>query len=661
MTLASQRPTTKAVATLLTVALGVVTLGCQHWHEKGPHDTRTSFYNDTGLSIEYPDVHTCETPVKAAAYGTKAPLSLEDPSELQSIDMTLEEAITYALQQSPVIRSLPAGSVLNTNNASTVFDPALVASSGQGTEAALSAFDAEYSNSIFWNSVDRPNNIQTGGLGGQFTPAAARGRDATYQAQLTKRTATGSRFSVRNIVNYSQSNQPFRQFSTDFAGWVEGEWRQPLLRGAGLEYNRIVGGSIVPGQYNGVLVARINEDVSLANFEESVVKLVSDVERAYWDLVVAYRVFATTVKGREAALRTYQYQKVRLDVGSGRQDEEAQAKSQYYQFQTEVQRALSGPTGLYASEQYLRYLIGWEASDGNKIIRPTTEPVDAKVVFDWNAALSQSLERRVELRRQRMEVKRRELELYAARLNKRPQLDLVGLYRFRGLGDHLFGDNGNGNLDGMYATIADGNYQEWQAGIEFLLPVGLRQAATAVTNAQLALQRERAILHEAELKGSHDLANASRNVDVTHQLVEANYNRYQADLRQVEVLLTRYLNGKDNINFLLQAQRSVVVSEASFYRALSDYNLAIRDLHREKGTLLAYNQVQLMETPWAAGANYDAYHKGLFMTRRAHPERVQIARPVVRGAFDPSEPQITQGAPESIATPVPDAAQVEGE
>ena len=281
------------------------------------------------------------------------------------------------------------------------------------------------------------------------------------------------------------------------------------------------------------------------------------------------------------------------------------------------------------------------ATDG-KLIRPVTDPNSTRVVFDWDSALSQAFDRRVEIRRQSFQVKQRELELYAARLNKRPQLDFVGSYRFRGLGDHLIGDGDNGQFDNFYDSITTGDFQEWGAGFEFSLPVGLRAASIAIANAKLNLRREQAVLSETQLRISHDLSNAARNLDLTHQLVETNYNRFQADLEQVEVLERRYRDGTDNINFLLQAQRQVVTSETAFYQALANYNLAIRDLHREKGSLLAYNQVQLAEGPWAAGAQRDAYEKGLFLTPRNDPGSVTAPRPVSRRQFHPSAPQDTR-------------------
>ncbi len=363
-------------------------------------------------------------------------------------------------------------------------------------------------------------------------------------------------------------------------------------------------------------------------------------------------------------MRTYQYQKVRLEVGAGRQDEEAQAQSQYYQFLASVQNQLGGPNGLYALEQRLRYLLGMPASDG-KLIKPTTDPIDSEVLFDWNSILSQALSRRVEVRRQRYQVERRQLELYAAQLNKRPQLDFVGLYRYQGLGDHLVGDASDGNFDGLFTSLGTGNFQEWQAGVEFVLPVGLRRASVAVSQAQLQLQRERALLAETELRISHDLSDAARNVDLTYQLVETNYNRYRADLRQVEVLQRRYLDGTDNINFLLQAQRSVVQSEVDFYQALANYNLAIRDLHRQKGSLLAYNQVQLAEGGWAPGAQRDAYQKGLFLTPRKDPSQVTAPEPITRRGFEPSAiqdstPTRADAAAESdaVASEVPNSIQI---
>ncbi|TWT80868.1 Outer membrane efflux protein [Planctomycetes bacterium CA13] len=639
------------------MALATATAGCGVFDriKPGPHDTVASYHDDYAMRIEYPEVRTCSTSTTQAAEQAIEPMSLEDPSKIPALELSLEEAIQLAVQQSPVLRSIGGTIVANPQGAKTVYDPALAhANPLSGPEAALSAFDAQWTSALFWNKNDAPQNSPPAppGFPAALLLQTLQQTAATSTNQLSKQTANGASFALRHNVNYLRTNQ-FVGFPSVYTGYLEAEWRQPLLQGSGTTFNRIAGPNSPIGQYNGVLIARVNEDVALADFEAAVVDLVADVEQAYWDLVVSYRILEANVKGRDAALQTFQYQQVRLEAGAGRSDEEAQAQSQYYQFRAQVEQSLGGTTGLYALEQKLRYLIGLPATDG-RLIRPMTEPTDVRVVFDWESALGQALTRRVEVRRERFNVQKREMELTAARLNRRPQLDFLGLYRWRGLGDELISDK-DGDRDNLYGSITGGNYQEWQAGIEFNMPVGLRQASVAFAHAKLNLQRERAVLAETELRISHDLSDAARQIALTHQLLETNYDRYQADLRQVDVLRRRYKDGTDNINFLLQAQRQVVTSESEFYRALTNYNVAIRDFHKQKGSLLAYNQVQLAEGQWAAGAYRDAYEVGRHLTPRIVSGETCMPRPLTSGPFDPAAPQASmvpvQGMPYQPASP----------
>lgn len=607
----------------------------------GPHDTTASYHDSVGLSIEYPQVSACTNDPPPQALGTSQPLAFEDPSKLPTRDLTLEEAIRMAVGTDTTIRNLGGAIVTAPASQTTVYDPGLAHSNPfGGVEAALSEFDAQYNGQLYWQKTDQPSNVEQGGLGAAFNPTAVQATGATFNNELVKQTAQGSQFAMRHVVNYNRTNRPFREYPSDFVGFLEAEWRQPMMQGAGTQFNQIAGPNSPIGQYNGVLIARINEDVSLADFEAAIITLVSDVETSYWNLQQSYRFLEANLRGRESALQNFQYEEANLKAGNNTLDQVAQAESQFFQFQAQVQNALAGELGVYATEQRLRYLLGMPASDG-VLLKPTTEPINTKIVFDWNSALDQALTRRVEIRRQKWNVKRRELELIASRLNRRPRLDFLGQYRWRGLGDHLIGDADVDPLDNLYGSITGGDYQEWQAGLELSFPVGLRAASTAVAHARLNVARERSLLQEAELRISHDLSSATRELERAHTLLDTNYQRWQADLRQVETLRARKEGGKDEIFIYLQAQRQVVASEVEFYRSLTDYNLAIRDIHRQKGTLLAYNQVMLNEGPWAAGAMNDAYEGGRFFTPRKNPGAVRTTPLVSAGPFDPTAPGVT--------------------
>ena len=118
-----------------------------------------------------------------------------------------------------------------------------------------------------------------------------------------------------------------------------------------------------------------------------------------------------------------------------------------------------------------------------------------------------------------------------------------------------------------------------------------------------------AILKEQQLRISHDLSNASRQITRSYAQLQINYNRIEADKLQVEVLRNRYERGLINISFLLQAQQQLATSTSAFYRSLVDYNLALRDFHREKGSLLAYNQVNLSEESLDGAMQQAAYQR----------------------------------------------------
>src|SRR5262249_14502403 len=149
--------------------------------------------------------------------------------------------------------------------------------------------------------------------------------------------------------------------------------------------------------------------------------------------------------GRDSALETWKKTAALFRTGSrgGSADREAESRSQYFLFRSQVETAL---TELYRTENRLRYLMGISMSDG-RLIRPADEPTTARVAFDWSGIHCEALTRRVEVRKQKWFVKQRELELIAARNLLLPRLDATGLYRWQGLSNELIGQNSTQFID----------------------------------------------------------------------------------------------------------------------------------------------------------------------------------------------------------------------
>ncbi|MDA7949990.1 MAG: TolC family protein [Pirellulaceae bacterium] len=558
-------------------------------------DGDLSYYLDTATDIEYPDVEMVSLEEVTEA---QAPLVLTDPKDVDMWDLTLEEAVHTAMHNSKVIRNLggsassgaPDGLLSFADGSSTVYDPSIVSSDSFGVETALSEFDAQFSTKAFWQTTDRPQNVTLfGSVSAQDT--------GTADFELSKKSATGTTFIARNKYAYSASNSTFQALRSAWTTELEAEVRQPLMQGAGTQVNRAP-----------VVLARIREDISLADFEGAVRNLVRDVENAYWDLSCAYRNLETTKAGRDSAMVTWRIVHEEWKGGVKPSQAEAQARGQYFLFRAQVETALKG---VYDSENRLRWLLGLAATDG-RLIRPIDEPTTAQIVFDWNEIHAEGLARSVELRRQKWTIKQHETEMIAARNKLLPRVDVTALYRWLGVGDQLIASERKGlnfPADGSQAwdELTEGRYQEVRIGLEVTPPkFGLRAELAGVRNVELKLARAYARLEDMELNLSHSLTMDIRALDSHYQLAKTNFNRIVAAEKEVESVQALYNNGKATLDLVLDALRRQADARISYYRALCDYNKAITGIHYRKGSLLEYNNIYLSEGPWPDKAYWDA-------------------------------------------------------
>ena len=289
----------RSVTAWVNILCLVMLVGCSpvqpfFLHEDGD----LSHYLDVATAISYPDV---EQPKLADAEHTEQPLSTQNAQYRERWKLKLEEVMSIALQNSQVIRTI-AGAVrggrqvgqgagqsggfppetLTQGNpefqASTIYDPALtetnVTRGGQtfgrpGVEAALAAFDTQLQTSFTWDRTDRPQNVNEG-TGAQVFARQLERDNINYQSELSKRSASGSQWFLRNVTTYDSSNRPLRQLTSEWFTSFEAEVRHPLLRGSGVQVNRIP-----------IMLARLETDVTLSEFEKQVRDFVLEVEGAY--------------------------------------------------------------------------------------------------------------------------------------------------------------------------------------------------------------------------------------------------------------------------------------------------------------------------------------------------------------------------------------------
>lgn len=570
----------------------------------------TNYYRNIAKAVDYAEPQLHQMPDGAAL----EPFSINRNTPTEYWNLPLEEVILLALSNAQVMRDF-GGQVLRAPaTIPTIQNPLIVESDPRfGLENALSAFDAQFASRLFFEKNDRALNNTFFGGGTRLLQQDL----GTMQNTISKTTTSGTQFFARNNTEYDSNNAPGNIFPSAWNTNIEAEFRHPLLQGSGVEFNRIAGPNTQPGLFNGVVLARVNTDISLAEFESAVRNLVADVENAYWDLYAAYRDLNSKIVARDNALEVWRrtYALYASKRRGGEADKEAYAREQYFRFQDEVEYALSGqviegtrtnsgssggtfrgPPGVQMAERRLRLIAGLPATDG-RLIRPADEPLVSQVVFDWHRTVQEALALRPELRRQRWVIKRRELELLATRNYLMPRFDATGRYRWRGFGNDLINSDGNvpNSFDNAWDNLLTGDFQEWQLGVDLNVPLGFRKAHNAVRNAQFNLARERAVLNEQERTVLSDLSNAVADLERAFQATQTGYNRLIAARDHLEAVQSTYQSDKAPLDMLLEAQRRFVDSEGRYYRSLADYAIAIRNVHFEKGTSLEYHDVFLQE------------------------------------------------------------------
>ena len=578
-------------------------------------------YRDKHMHIVEPA--GTEPPVARRVW-EQPPRTITAPTEDAIRNLSLSEAFKMALENNPVIRSRggflsPGNAILGSpDRVASVWDPAIqetgVLFGGRGVTAALAAFDPEFTTTMTWGRNETPqnNSFLAGGIG---SGQALVGETGNFTSRLRKQLGYGASLSVGHDWQYFGSNIPsaFNLYNSTYTGNVSVGYRQPLLAGSGTEFTQIAGPVAnqfrgLSGVSQGVLIARINNDLTLTQFEQSAINLVKDVEDLYWDLYLAYRNWDAAVTSRNSAQKSWRDAKVILD-GGGRQgftqSDEPLARDRYFQARAQAESALSA---LYRAETALRRIIGLPPTDGT-VLRPSDEPVTARLVPDWKANLVDALTHRVELRRHRWSIRSLELQLKAARSLVRPRLDLVGDYRVNALGDNLFSSDRSTPFASGYRGLSHADHTGWNLGVEFTVPLGMRSATAQVKNLELRLAKARAVQDAQEMEISHELADAIQQLAANEAATRSNLNRRASAQERVRQLEIEFTAGTRTLDDLLRAQVSRGDAEVAYYSSLVAYNQALTNLHYRTGQLLAVNNVQLAESEWTPAAYRDALRR----------------------------------------------------
>lgn len=402
-------------------------------------------------------------------------------------------------------------------------------------------------------------------------------RNLDYDIGLRGRAPTGTNYSATFSGNRSSTNrtEPF------YSNGLNLNITQNLLRGAGCDVNMV-----------SVWTAQNNFVISLYQLQNTLINLVTDVQKAYWDVYLGYETLEIRQKAyqvaREQRERTEEF--VRVGRSAPLDALAAQAEEA-----SRVSDIINSIANLKLRQLTLLRLINPEnlSTGWRSLIFPNEKPVlpTERLVPEDRIRLARYY--RPDLRQAQIDLANGELEVYRTANGMLPQLDFsIGL----GLAGN--GDSLGKSLD----STADYDHRNYQLGLQFSYPLQNRTAKAA--NRRASFQKavaEEAIRNYCQIIDV-EVRTAILEIERTSRLIYSTQVTEELRRRQLEAETEKFRVGRSTQIEVSQAQRDFVQSQLDRVTANVANINAYLELYRVEGTALQRKGIQPIHITPESGA-----------------------------------------------------------
>lgn len=444
------------------------------------------------------------------------------------------------------------------------YNPAVEATRVVEAEAA---FDAVFFTNVQKNIIDSPSASQL-----QATSTVR----FSMSSGVRKLLMTGTQLQGSWELGRTKTNLAFQELNPAYTSNFVLDIRQPLLRNFGIDFNRAV-----------IVLRQNDRRKSYYAFRRQVRDTLRQAEELYWRLVQARRDIVITARLLAEFEQILAYLDARKDfdiipvqLNSTRASLE----------QSRVDFIVRVATVYDAEDQLIAIMNAPDVNlaDGTEIV-PTDLPDQSRIVVDRLAEVQTALDHRPEIAEQRLTVASAKTALGQARNAEQPRLDLTLQETIDGLGS---------NADDAFDQATTSRFIEYLIGVEFELPIGNRGPRAVTKRARLAYNQAVAGMRQTFEEVILDTNLAVRRLSTTYDAIGPSFESAEAREREVDSIVAR-AERKDFLvlNNELSARQGLASSRRSMLSALIEYNIAVVDLERAKGTLLDYNNVVIPTEP----------------------------------------------------------------
>jgi outer membrane protein TolC len=492
-------------------------------------------------------------------------------SEDTPLPMTLQEIVQRAVNNSLEIRVAGYDPAINSNRvieAEAAFDPIL----------------------FFNPSYERRNQMNAGVQPSIFSPAYYENYSEAWRVGggVKQDLQSGGQAALQYTTTHNYGNPAGTIINPYFENELRFELTQPLLRNFGSEVNTAR-----------ITISRNDQRISILDFRSKVEETLFTIEQTYWQLVAAMdsvriqeELLNQTIGTAELLVNRGVADVTRVQTSQANQAIQSR-RAQLLRLKAQV-RDLSDRLKQLMNDPTI------PVSDPRLII-PASAPVSTPLRFDLKDLIDSALEHRLELAQQALRVDSESVRSRVSQNNLLPRLDLQGAVGAQGVGSR-FGSAANAQ--------DDFDHMSYTLGLQFEIPIGNRSARAIHQRIQLgrlqAISRYRQIIDQVAL----EVKTALRNVRTSWEEMTATRQARLAAADTLEAIVLRERNNEPLtptfVQLKLDTQARVAEAARAESESIANYNIAVAQLERAKGTLLRYDNVLLEEDRQVLQARYQA-------------------------------------------------------
>ncbi|KKL22820.1 hypothetical protein LCGC14_2431570, partial [marine sediment metagenome] len=386
--------------------------------------------------------------VKAKDYEELEEPYVEFSRDMKFLNMTLKDSIILALQNNYDIKIAKLDPMIKEKDvtvAKSEFDPKLK------IEGKRDISEEPQSNTLLTGTIGVIQRLD---------------ESNELNATIEKPLETGAKFTFDFNLGIRQFLDPqtFQTLNPRSTSSIEAKITQPLLKGAGIFYNR-----------SKIYIARNDKKKSILQLKEKAIEVINSVQEAYWDLVMAIEELRVRNKSLESAEDLLRKNRIQVKVGTLAPIEVLVAEDGVAK---KIDEIIEAENDIKNREDDLKLIMN--LSNHSILSDAAIIPLDkasftiTDVTFDESIKIA--LANRPELFEKGLDIENARITVKQTRNQLLPQLDIEAGISYHGLA----GDFGNA-LDSAFSE----QFQREFFGVTLEVPLGNREARSNYSKAKL--------------------------------------------------------------------------------------------------------------------------------------------------------------------------------